>query len=133
MNKQIRWLMQMWMGLLLLGCVTTQSTEVDRPLIAEVVVRNSSSHDIEDVQISVEKVRGIFSCGVILTHSFCANSFRQRPYQGNRITVQWRANQQIYAHGPLSLGQPPAEPGMRYTIILDLKDAGALDSAFVAK
>ena len=71
---------------MLAGCSSVKEL-TGPPRFDQVVIRNATNYKIDDLKIKVSKLNTVFACGVVLSKSFCSNSFPAREYQGNSFTL----------------------------------------------
>ena len=129
MNKKIIYLVFM---ALLMGCSSTEPKQhkQHKLLFNEIVVKNASFSDIEDLEVKVSNVNRVFSCSPVLAKSFCSNKFKTREYEGNTITLGWRENNQEIFKGPIVLEAPISNQEDIYTIVLTLDAGGVYRTSF---
>ena len=120
MLQKIKFLSLLLLCGLAVSCASgLRSTPDERPIMTEIVLRNKSTHALEDVSLRVQKFNQIFSCSYILENSECANRFPPRPYQENAITIDWTIRGQSYSSGPLVVSAahaPKSEAPLRAVI-----------------
>lgn len=103
--------------ILLVGCSSQQPTQqpsLTPPLINEIVIRNDSGDQIDQVNIKVNNINGLFSCNHVLAGSVCLNKFPIRAYQGNPVIISWIQQYKPWTSGQLTLTLPdkfkPSKP-----------------------
>lgn len=106
------------------------------PSINTLVVKNLTRNDINDVEIRVEKLNGVFNCNLIIPESYCSNGFKERHYENNQITISWVEKNQPYAIGPIAidisqslikLNKSNQQP---YTAVIEVQNDGEFDAYF---
>ena len=108
----------------------------NKPSINNLVIKNLTLTDVNDVEIRVEKLKGIFNCNLILTDSFCSNGFRERAYENNQITISWTGRNQRHAIGPITINISQALIAINekdhkpYTAVIELRKDGEFDAYF---
>lgn len=108
----------------------------NKPTINNLVVKNLTRTNVKNVEIRVEKLKGLFNCNMILVDSFCANGFRERIYENNQITISWAEKNQDHTIGPISINMPQAlitineKEYLPYTAVIELHNEGGFDAYF---
>ena len=108
---------------LLMGCSSVELKQ-HKLQFNEIVVKNASFSDIEDLEIRVSNVNKVFSCGLVLAKSFCSNKFKIRGYEGNSIMLGWKEKDKKIVKGPLVIDPPISKKEEIYSIILTLDSNG---------
>ncbi len=67
----------------------------------EVILRNDTRGEIENVRIDVERFNRFFSCNYILPRTNCSTRFKKRRYQHNSIQITWTQRGQAYDSGSI--------------------------------
>lgn len=70
-------------------------------LFDEVVLRNDTGDQIENVRIEVAQFDRFFSCSYIMPRSTCSTGFKPRRYRQNGIEISWTQRGQDYVSGPI--------------------------------
>ncbi len=117
------------------ACSISNSSD-NRSSIDNLVVKNLTQTDVKNVEIRVEKLKGLFTCNMILADSFCSNGFRERTYENNQITISWSDKIQRHTIGPISINMPQAlitinqKRHLPYTAVIELQNEGEFDAYF---
>jgi len=122
-----------WLFLILFifGCTANVKKE-NELIFNELVVKNSTHRDISNLEIRVEKINRVFSCGIILSKSFCSNKFSRRVYEGNSVKINWYEGGKEYVVGSLVVERPKSYiKNTNYQIVLVLRQAGQHMAYFV--
>ena len=107
-----------------------------KPSIDTLVIKNLTRTDVSNVKIQVEKLKGVFTCNIILADSFCSNGFRERNYENNKITISWAGKNQHHTIGPITINMSQAlteinkNDNKPYTAVIELQNEGAFDAYF---
>jgi|GEM_PF-6351022 len=113
------------------GCTANLKKE-NELIFNELVVKNSTYGNISNLEIRVEKVNKVFSCGIILSKSFCSNKFSTRIYEGNSVKINWYEGGKEHVVGPLVVERPKSYiENTNYQIVLVLRQAGQHMAYFV--
>ena len=119
-----------------ISACSISSPSDNKSTIDNLVVKNLTRTDVENVEIRVEKIKGLFICNMILADSFCSNGFRERTYQNNQITISWSDKKQRHTTGPISINMSQAlitineKKHLPYTAVIELKNEGEFDAYF---
>lgn len=125
-------------ALLLLLTITACSTFSEstvHPTINQLVIKNVTRYDAKDVKVSVEKLKGLFNCNIILAKSHCSSGFKPRPYENNEIVLSWNMIGETHTVGPVDFGYPISQEeralmNQPLTAFIEILDRGEFRAYF---
>jgi len=124
------------LSIISISACSLSSSSDNKSSINNLIVKNLTRTDVKDVEIRVEKLKGLFTCNMILADSFCSNGFRERTYENNQITISWSDKKQRHTIGPISINMSQAlitineKEHLPYTAVIELQNEGAFDAYF---